>query len=306
MKCDTQCSISGNDVGILPLLADPKDGYGATTNTNTAACFTATTPPTTRGGSAGRDSLNFSSNVLLVYRLQEMSKTADLSFQLAVVCLAYCALNVTLFFLNYYIHFVREDVMPERAFHMMEFWATFMFSVVECITVVYTPRPLSRIYRNPLRLKIVLFFNIVATLVPALLITINQEEFEIMCHNLEYLNDITMTFIDAILLGALCVTDKNKTWTILLASVPGSLAVLQLVLYNGMGRTPDGDMVGEVPSHFCEFIFGFISGLIAFWFCIDNKLVADEEMGSIMYGVHRDCRICDAQSTEFQRTYYEL
>ena len=79
------------------------------------------------------------------------------------------------------------------------------------------------------------------------------------------------------------------------------VAVVQLGVYNGMGRTPDGDMVGEVPGHFLEFSFEIISSLIAFWFCMDNKYVADKEIGLILYGADHDldCQICEAKAGEF-------
>ena len=65
-------------------------------------------------------------------------------------------------------------------------------------------------------------------------------------------------------------------------------------------------MVGEVPAHFCEFVFEIISSLIVFWFCMDNKFVADKEIGAIMYGAHNSCGICDAKSTEFRMSYGTL
>mmetsp|Transcript_4003 Transcript_4003/g.5418 ORF Transcript_4003/g.5418 Transcript_4003/m.5418 type:complete len:81 (+) Transcript_4003:39-281(+) len=70
-----------------------------------------------------------------------------------------------------------------------------------------------------------------------------------------------------------------------------------------MGREPNGDMVGEGPAHYLEFAFEIISSLIAFWFCMDNKFVADKEIGLILYGKHGDCGICGAKSIEFEQTY---
>lgn len=79
------------------------------------------------------------------------------------------------------------------------------------------------------------------------------------------------------------------------------MAVVQLGVYNLLGYDEETQgMVGEVPGHFLEFSFEIISSLIAFWFCMDNKFVADKEIGLILYGSHQeDCQICENQATEF-------
>lgn len=85
------------------------------------------------------------------------------------------------------------------------------------------------------------------------------------------------------------------------AAIALVVAMVQLGVYNLMGYDEArDDMVGEVPAHFLEFSFEIISSLIAFWFCMDNKAVADKEIGMILYGNHEeDCQICNNQITEF-------
>ncbi len=85
------------------------------------------------------------------------------------------------------------------------------------------------------------------------------------------------------------------------AAIALVVAMIQLGVYNLMGYDEQrDDMVGEVPAHFLEFSFEIISSLIAFWFCMDNKFVADKEIGMILYGNHEeDCTICNNQITEF-------
>ena len=57
-----------------------------------------------------------------------------------------------------------------------------------------------------------------------------------------------------------------------MAGIASIVALVQLAVYNGMGKDGNGDMVGEVAAHYLEFTFGIISSLIAFWFVMDNKV----------------------------------
>ena len=123
-----------------------------------------------------------------------------------------------------------------------------------------------------------------------------------------------MSFIDVILLVSLWksksassqsskstaeFTSSKQAW--LTTGIALLVALVQLGVYNLMGYDAETqDMVGEVPGHFLEFSFEIISSLIAFWFCMDNKFVADKEIGLILYGSHQeDCQICENQATEF-------
>ena len=131
----------------------------------------------------------------------------------------------------------------------------------------------------------------------------------------------TMSFVDVILLLSLWKSKSSTSSTSVLqykvdeiettssssgqawytAAIALVVAMIQMGVYNLMGYDEQrDDMVGEVPAHFLEFSFEIISSLIAFWFCMDNKLVADKEIGMILYGNHEeDCTICNNQITEF-------
>jgi hypothetical protein len=187
----------------------------------------------------------------------------------------------------------------------LEFLGTFVFSVVTCISLTSTPKSILNIYDNPLTLRLVLFFNIVASFIPAILVMLNYEYFEVASHEIEYLNEVTMSFVDLVLLWSLCSMDGGggQTSPVSMACIASLISLLQLVVYNGMGRTKEGDMVGEVPAHYLEFSFEITSSLIAFWFCMDNKFVCGKEIGEILYGTHEYCNICDASSREFTGTY---
>ena len=246
--------------------------------------------------------LNTSQNVLLVYRLHEMKSLERVNFTLAIACLVYCGINIALIVVNY-VNSINPDDPPinEKAFHLLEFWATFFFAIVTCLSLTSTPKSILNIYNNPMTLRLVLFFNIVASSMPAMLMSLNTEYFEIISHQIEYLNEMTMSFIDLVLFWSLCkFEDRANAIMAVIASV---VACVQLAIYNGMGRTEDGDMIGEVPAHFLEFTFGVISSLIGFAFCMDNTFVCKEEIGQILYGNHIDCNICRASSTEYAGTY---
>ena len=142
------------------------------------------------------------------------------------------------------------------------------------------------------------------TFIPAVLVAMNLHEFEILSHEIEYCSEITMSFLELVLLQSLLhrnlgsgestPLDKENSLcnSIILAAIALCVALIQLGIYNGMGRTPTGGMAGEVPAHYCEFLFEIISSMITCWFAIDNMLTAEEELHSILYGDHTDCKIC--------------
>ena len=244
--------------------------------------------------------LNYSSNSLLVYRLNEMRSMEDTNFALALLCLTYCGMNMALIVINHVNSQEDDPVVSEKTFHLLEFWATFVFAIVECISLTSTPKSLLTIYTNPIVLRLVLFFNIVASSLPAILMTLNHEYFEIISHEIEYMNELTMSFVDLVLLWSLCEFEQGMS--IILACIASLVSIVQLAVYNGLGRDEQtGDMIGEVPAHHLEFAFGIISSLIAFWFCMDNKHVCGKEIGEILYGTHRDCTICYGNSNDFAK-----
>ena len=252
--------------------------------------------------------LNQSNNVLLIYRLQNMRSVASLNFGLAIMCLTYCGINIALIFVNYLNAKAEsngsEQIVSDDIFHRLEFWATFGFALIECISLVATPKSLISIYKSPLTLKLVLFFNIVASFVPALLVTLNRETFEILSHEIEYINELTKTFVDLILLfNLLQLEDESIKGHFFLTIGAGVVACVQLAVYNLLGKEEDGDMIGEVPAHYFEFVFEMLSSFIGFWFCMDNKRVAEHEIGLILYGSHDNCGICGESREEFEQTY---
>ena len=281
-------------------------------------------------GSGGSASLNTSGNVLLLSRLQKLQAMTDANFAIALLCLINCGINITMLYFNYCINEAKisgtEQPISDNVFHGIEFWATFVFAVVEAFALMNSPKTLASIYENPLMLKLILFFNIVATFVPALLVTINLEEFEVLSHELEYANEITMSFVDFVFLYSLTrrqtisLKDEQEilsssgnsmsgqqddNTTILISLGACVVALVQLGLYNGFGRTADGDMKGETAAHYCEFVFEMVSSMITFWFTLDNKFMTEREIGRILYGNHDDCESC-ANQKELEKNYEKM
>ena len=247
--------------------------------------------------------LNVSTNVVLLFRLNELKELCFVNFVLACLTLLYLSVNVCLFWLNVLIKSDCDDGGDIHAarcgspvsayqYHLTEFWATFCYAGVEAFALVYTPRALSSISTRPLLLKVLLFFDVVATFVPACLVTANLERFERVAHEVEYSNELTMAFVNLVLLASLLrrrdddpgSDGRTTAW---IAGGAAACAALQIVVYNS------GTPGCERNAHFLEFSFAILSSFVTFWFCLDNRSIGEEEILCILYGDHRDCSNCN-------------
>ena len=187
----------------------------------------------------------------------------------------------------------------------MEFWGTFFFGITELFAITQTPKHLVSTVQNPRLLKAILFANVIMTFIPAVMVTINLNVFEIISHEIEYCSEITMSFLELAILKS--IYDRNRgtetfsyfhdkdnslNSSMTLATIALCISLIQLGIYNGMGRTNTGGMAGEVMAHHFEFFFETVSSLITCWFAMENMLVAEEELRAIMFGDHADCKIC--------------
>eukprot|EP00614_Pseudopedinella_elastica_P022314 CAMPEP_0172628868 /NCGR_PEP_ID=MMETSP1068-20121228/164332_1 /TAXON_ID=35684 /ORGANISM="Pseudopedinella elastica, Strain CCMP716" /LENGTH=262 /DNA_ID=CAMNT_0013439229 /DNA_START=121 /DNA_END=909 /DNA_ORIENTATION=- len=191
-------------------------------------------------------------------------------------------------------------------FHIIEFTATFIFSVAQACALLFNTSDFAGIYENPDVLRIVLVFSVAFSFIPTFLIWLNIQAFEVWAHEIEYSNEITMSFIDIVLFLSLTRQKGNKFKSkivtqassaledtlkpdsqgyvsLSMAFVAAGIAVLQLLIYNGMGIDEDGERKGEKSAHDCEFAFEIISAFVTFWFCVENKCSADREMKAIMF-----------------------
>ena len=228
--------------------------------------------------------VNDSRNVLLLYRLQQFNTKSYVNFLLAILCLVYIGINVACLVLNSMPLEYREA--HDVVFHRMEFWGTFMFSVVDVISLMYSPKPLGRICDNPFALKLFIFLNVTASLIPAILVTVDLEHFEVVSHEIEYANELTMVLIDLVILFSLVNESEPQSPTGGISSgmivVSAMVCILQLGLYNLLPMP-----AAEQISHYFEFVFELFSAGTFFWFCIDNKVLADMRISNIL--IHGVC-----------------
>jgi Thioredoxin len=271
------------------------------------------------GGGNGASSMNMNdtSNVLVQYTLQDLDRRAETNFWLGLLCLGVCSVNVVLIYLNYTKHHVdKEGNQPhvsKYAFHMLEFWTSHIYAIAEAFALVTSPKTMLHIYNKPNLLKLLLFFNVVNSMVPALLITLDFKYFEKTAHELEFINSFTLSFITMILLASLLSptspqdlvnmglsaaqedsnSDQDNLSSLGMGLVACLVAASNFVIYNA-GQ--------EAAAHYLEFTFNIVVSLITFWFCMDNRFVAQMEIGQILYGRHQNCIFCQIRGTEAVNT----
>jgi len=166
------------------------------------------------------------------------------------------------------------------------------------IAIRYSPRSTGQIYAYPRILKIMISLNVAAALLAATLVALNLERFEFISHQIEYAHSLLAAIVDVILLMSLIRKDHDKEETLKDKIVAGFMigvsiatmiaSVVQVIVYNSMGKDEDGVPIGETPSHFVEFTFDLVSALILYWFCMDNVFRCDLEQNRILLSEDRN------------------
>lgn len=235
------------------------------------------------------------SRLAAVFVADRLSRLDDLSlknFNLSILCLVYIGVNLVCFILNSMPGPWRHK--HALTFHLLEFWATFGFSCVQVYALTFSPRSFVSMYNKPIVLKMVVVFNVVASFVPAVLVSISLSSFEVVAHELEYFNEITMAFVDLVFFASL-VRSSACSWTLdgaigqLVATMLALLiAITQLCVYNLLGGPSGG--AGEQIAHYFEFVFEILSAIISFLFCMDNKLMCDDTLRQLLKMQHLPVR----------------
>jgi len=215
---------------------------------------------------------------------------------------------------NFALH--HTDPPPKvthRNFHLLEFWTSCVYSIVETFALVMSPKTMLHIYSKPNLLKLLLFFNVVNSLVPALMMTLDFHYFEKMAHELEFINSFTLSFVTMILLASLLnppsldeanlnlpftqnnnnnsqqqLSNDDKS-SIIMGFVACAVAASNFFIYN----------IGQhAAAHYLEFSFNIVVSLVTFWFCLDNRFMAQMEIAQILYGKHQNCIFCQIRSND--------
>ena len=173
-----------------------------------------------------------------------------------------------------------EEATTPQIFHNIEFSAAWIFAIVQLLAVFYAFDRVA-IMSRPWILKMVVFLNLGGSIVPAVLVYVNVEEFEVPSHEIEYANTIFAALIDVLMAVEIIQSHYHAGKTghllmnIAIVLLPVCIALAMLVVYNAMGIDDEGEHRGEAPSHYLEFSFEMVSSLITFSYCMDNKLRAD-------------------------------
>lgn len=172
--------------------------------------------------------------------------------------------------------------ISKRSFHLLEFWTSCVYSIAETFALVMSPKTMLHIYKKPNLLKLLLFFNVVNSTIPALLMTLDFRYFENVAHELEFINSFTLSFITMILLASLlnppsledetlgvpptsAQEDEQDRSSVVMGIVACLVAASNFVVYNADFHE---------AAHYLEFSFNMIASLITFWWTMDNRFLA--------------------------------
>jgi hypothetical protein len=167
-----------------------------------------------------------------------------------------------------------EDIIHEKfyvPFHYTEFWAAFLFTLVEAFILVSAgifsfKRLLDKL------MMLVVGFNVVASFVAALIFTFEPHLFEEIAHYIEYGAQITITLANFIFI----IQTKKEVSRLALgaqltfAVILVIMAILKLLFFTGAIYSPMG---GERSSHFFEFTGEAANSLWAFVYALQQFLV---------------------------------
>jgi len=120
-------------------------------------------------------------NLLVLFELQQHKKLSDINLILCILSLFYVAINIV--GLDWNGRDLDHRDATEVQMHLIEFWATLVFSLVEVCALVYSPRSLTSIARstNTTLLKFVVFLNVVTAATAALLYTMDPKGDRLSC-----------------------------------------------------------------------------------------------------------------------------
>jgi len=167
------------------------------------------------------------------------------------------------------------DTKYNVPFHMIDFWGSFLFTLVEACILVNA----NMLTIGSLRFLIVAF-NIGMTLVAAVLFSMNPEFWEIPCHWIEFSAQICIAFSDLIFIfhqfkktDSMLYRYRNCEAAMILFLVLGNC--FKLLIFGGVIKV---GMDGEQAANFIEYIAEMINSVFAFLFTIVSYRECDENL----------------------------
>jgi len=232
-------------------------------------------------------------NLLILFELQELKHASVVNLVLCILSLLYVAINIV--GLDWNGHSGEYRARTHLFMHYLEFWSTLVFALVEVCALVYSPKSLTSIARSnsTTLLKFVVFLNVVSGATAALLYTLDPVNNERASHEIEYVNEVCVAFVDFLFLRGLLpnlrssasATAEDEYASVwdqisgIFVTVCFMLAIAQIWVYNSTYQE-----WGEQDAHWMEFSFGIVAGFVSFWFCMDNKFMADNRVEAIICG----------------------
>ena len=142
-------------------------------------------------------------NLLVLFELQQLKQLSNINLVLCILSLFYVAVNIV--GLDWNGHNLRFRNADEVPMHLLEFWATLCFALVEVCSLVYSPKSLTSIARskNTTLVKFVVFLNVGTAATAATLYTLDPVVNEVPSHEIEYTNAICVAFIDFLFIRGL-------------------------------------------------------------------------------------------------------
>jgi len=213
---------------------------------------------------------------LNIHDHQQINSKKTFILMYIFLLLAYIGIQLGLLSCNFKSQEFIEDTYY-YSFHLIEFWAVFIFTVLEAFILFVTGNVNADDFLGVIQLCI-LSFNVVSTLVCAIMVSIDLSDYEVPTHFMEYSIQILITAIDFLFIFRFNGDQENKMFKyskFVFASCICFMSWVQIFIY--AGSFPTGGMEAERAAHFCEFSVESANALFAlmFGYQLYNKYSSD-------------------------------
>jgi hypothetical protein len=183
--------------------------------------------------------------------------------------LIYLGINIGLFGLN----FKDQDFIESNyylPFHLLEFWAIFVFTLIEAFVLVSTGTlKVNGSWLHRLQLGLA-GFDILYTLMIAIIFSMDPEVYEVPAHYMEYSAQVLITLINFVYVFGFGKTKSIKSGgsqqlQFGLAVIAFVMSIMQFLIYTEAIPTPPG---GERSGHFFEFSTESLNACMVLYYSI--------------------------------------